>query len=373
MFDAVDRRRAKFAFEPFRERFPWHGADLQTIRNAIVHRVRAVSLPSAERWEIEAGDGTGDVLLGAFNETQDPDRPIVLMIHGLTGCEDSPDIRASAAYWLREGYAVLRLNLRGAGPAAKTCRAFYHSGRSADIAVVLAAIENRFPGRPVLATGYSLGGNILLKWAGEQGERALDGPVRAIATVCAPIDLRATSYQIDRPRNRVYQNWLLKRLKSQAIRDNSDIKSDMREASLAARSVKAFDDAFTALVNGWADAFAYYDACMAVRFMDRIKLPSLLITSDDDPWVPSEAYHIFDWSKNTMLTPLISDHGGHCGFHGVGGSWQLDASSRFFREYGAAYPALAASSRAASTAPYVSTPSAPARLNESSVSIKALS
>ena len=133
-------------------------------------------------------------------------RPLIVLIHGLTGCQDSDYILNSARFWLDREHPVLRLNLRGAGPSRSHCTEQYHAGRSDDLRFVLAALDDAILAHGAIAIGYSLGGNLLLKYLGEEGALA---PFLAAASVSAPIDLAAAAQRFNRPRNWHYQRWLL--------------------------------------------------------------------------------------------------------------------------------------------------------------------
>jgi Predicted hydrolase of the alpha/beta-hydrolase fold len=185
---------AALSFPRFRSRLPWWGRDLQTLRNYIVSIESSLAPYPAERVEFAMTDG--DRLLASLHRpAEDLGRPLVVLIHGLTGSEDSAYIRASALYFLDQGYPVLRLNLRGAGPSKGVCRSRYHAGRSDDLRQVLGQMDGRLAGKGLLLVGYSLGGNLLLKYLGEAGRRAI---VRGAVSISAPIDLDAARRTIMR-------------------------------------------------------------------------------------------------------------------------------------------------------------------------------
>ena len=328
MFDSIERRRSRYGFTPIRERFPWKGGDLQTMRNAIHERMgRAFSLQPDRTLTFETTDDSGDILIGQLHAPA-ATKPLMVLVHGLTGCEGSPDIVLAADYFIRQGHPVLRLNQRGAGPTAKHCKGFYHAGRSEDLRAVLNQLADEFGARGMVVMASSLGGNAALKMAGEYGA---DAPpwLKAVVSICAPIDLFATSYQFLKPRNRLYHQWLLKRMKEQCASPERPISDWAREAARSAKDTYDFDDKFTGPINGWTGADQYYGVNSANRFMDDIRVPTLAITAENDPWVPSEAYHLFDWKRNPHLVPLIAQGGGHCGFHGEDGLWHLEMTRRF--------------------------------------------
>lgn len=303
--------------EPFAPRRPWLTGDLQTIRNFIIVEGlgRGPAPPPSRRIALPLNDGTGDSLLADFAEGSGRGG-LVVLIHGLSGCSASAYMKASAAAFHAKGYATLRLNLRGAGPSAGTSSDCYHSGRTADLANALRALENAEGGvfsRGLYLIGYSLGGNMLLKFL---AEHTGDFPVTGAATVCAPIDLAQASRWFDRRRNRLYQRRLLDWMRRDAVR--LPLSPAERSGILAANSVYQFDEAFTAPRFGFADAADYYRKCSAKSFLDRIEAPSLLVEARDDPWVPSVSYDAVDWAALPVLHRLSAEGGGHVGFHGIG-------------------------------------------------------
>lgn len=307
---------------------------MQTLRDWLVRAAPDLSPWPGQRLELPMRDGSGDRLLamlhrpaagpgaaGGADSGVRADRPLVLLIHGLTGCEDSAYIRAGARHWLGRGHPVLRLNLRGAGPSRPTCLLHYHAGRSDDLRDALAALAalpalaGALSAGGLIAVGYSLGGNMLLKYLGEEGAAA---PFMAAASVSAPIDLAATTRRIQAPRNALYHRYILSRMKAEALAPVSALDGGMREAVRAARSIYAYDDAVVAPLNGFAGADDYYRKCMARRFLADIRVPTLLVHARNDPWIRPAPYLEFDWQANPALTPLLPQGGGHVGFHGRG-------------------------------------------------------
>lgn len=320
MPEGMAHRAAMFQPAAFRARAPWLGGDLQTLRNTIFRRLGAFADLSHwpdERLELPMADGTGDVLLAALNRPDHAgNRPLVMLVHGLTGCEDSGYMRASAHCLLTAGYPVLRLNLRGAGPSGPLCLQEYHAGRSEDLRIALAGLPPVLTANGVVAVGYSLGANMLLKYLGEEGGAAA---VRAAASISAPIDLKAAQQRIMMPRNRVYHRHMLGRMKTECTLGRNGVSEEERRDALAAESVYAFDHVFVARRNGFGTAENYYKINSAEQFLPAIGVPTLVIHARNDPWIPIEAYRRHDWDRNRNLVPLLPPGGGHVGFHGRGG------------------------------------------------------
>ena len=315
----------------FRQRFPWWGGDLQTVAN----RLRGVSTSLAphttERVCFPLPDGTGDTLLASLDRpaTRRAGSPLAILIHGLTGSEDSLYIFSMTRLLLERGGRVLRLNLRGAGPSRAVCGQHYYAGRSQDFRALLSVLPDKLTRDGLVAVGYSLGGAMLLKYLGEEGAAS---PLLAAASVCAPIDLADTCRSMMRPRNRIYHRYILDTMKVEATGEGAVVSAVERAAITASHTVWDYDDTFIAPRYGFASAENYYERCRPTRFMAGIRTPTLVLAALDDPWVPGVLYKDYDWASNPQLTPLLPEHGGHVGFHGTGSRqpWSDLAVARFF-------------------------------------------
>jgi predicted alpha/beta-fold hydrolase len=295
-------------FPDFVPRRPWVTGDLQTLREFFTARPTDLSAHRAERLLLPLGDG--DALSGALHRAAEPGKPLVVLLHGLTGCEDSHYIQRSADYLLRAGWPVLRLNLRGAGPSRAHCRGHYSAGCSEDLRRALAALPADATEDGLVLVGYSLGGNVLLKFLGEGG---LPG-VRAGVAISSPVDLEAAARRILRWRNVVYHRHILARMKVEALARGAEVSARERMAIEGARTLVDFDDGFTGPRNGYAGAADYYARCSAKNFFDAIEVPTLVIHALDDPWIPGDMYLSYDWRRNPRLVPLLPRAGGHVGF-----------------------------------------------------------
>lgn len=323
----MDGRQAqsiKVDFPAFQERGPWFGGDLQTLRNFFARR---------------GGRGPGDIdgdrlLLPLADGGQLPvrltegeaDHPLVVLIHGLTGCETATNMIVAARHLNNLGFPVLRLNLRGSAPAAAITSGHYHAGRTADLRDALSALAPDLLQSGVVLMGFSLGGNMLLKFLSEFGR---DFPIRAAVAVSTPIDLGESAVRLMRPRNGIYQRYLLKRMKEQWA--GSGLEGDPAAALQDAVSILEFDDRIVAPVNGFSGAVDYYARNSAVGFLSDIMVPTLLIHARNDPWIGTDAYDRYDWSANANLGLLMAKGGGHVGFHGTDDRtpWHCLCAGRF--------------------------------------------
>jgi predicted alpha/beta-fold hydrolase len=266
-----------------------------------------------ERLLLPLADGSGDCLAALLHRPPGgPRAPLVVLLHGLSGGEDSPYMQVSADALVETGHPVLRLNLRGAGASRPLCRFQYHAGRTADLRDALAALEPGLTEPGLLLVGFSLGGNMLLKFLAEHADAF---PIRAAAAVSAPIDLAAAAQRILMPRNRVYHWNLLRAMKVEALAPGAELAADERRAIDAARSIVEFDEHFVAPRNGFDGAADYYARNASQRYLPAIRTPTLIVHALDDPWIPADAYRRVAWHELPALTPLLSNGGGHVGFH----------------------------------------------------------
>lgn len=304
---------------------------MQTIANRLRPPRFGLVPHRSERRAFPLPDGTGDALLAMLDQpaAPKPGAPLVILIHGLTGWEDSLYILTMTRLLLDRGMRVLRLNLRGAGPSRATCGGHYYAGRSQDFRALLTVLPEDLTRHGLMAVGYSLGGSMLLKYLGEEG---VGTPLQAAATVCAPIDLRATCLNMLRPRNFVYHRYILKTMKEEATGEGAVLAPAERAAILVSRTVWEYDDVFIAPRHGFGGVEDYYERCRPLIFMDGIRIPTLVLASGDDPWIPHAPYRGYDWPANKALLPLLPERGGHVGFHGTGSRqpWSDTTIARFF-------------------------------------------
>jgi uncharacterized protein len=246
----------------------------------------------------------------------------LILVHGLEGSSQSGYARSLAQAALEAGCAVYRFNMRSCGGTEHLSGpTLYHSGQTSDLlAVIQQIIERQLPGRrqlpgaPVFLAGFSLGGNVVLKLAGELGDAA-SGLIAGVIATSTPIDLAAGVRQLDRPSNFIYARRFVRRLKER-VRSKERLTPGLFDLSGLERlqNIYEFDDRFTAHAFGFGSADNYYATQSANQFLDRIRVPTLVIQAKDDPFIP---FAIFDhpaFSRNPYLHLLATEHGGHLGF-----------------------------------------------------------
>jgi hypothetical protein len=282
---------------------------------AMFWRSTRESVPSVHRI-VELPDGDKLVVVVSTPPEWRPDRRTAVMVHGLCGCYGSPYMIRMADKLYRHGIRAVRVNLRGCGSGAGLARQPYHSGRSDDVRQVIESLACESPESPVTLVGFSLGGNIVLKMVGEDGERP-SGRLDSLISVSAPIDLAACSRLIEQPRNRIYDWYFVRRLRA-GVEELHRFFPDLPPLDLPRRlTLRGFDDLYTAPRSGFRDAADYYARASSGPLVERIVVPTLLLSSRDDPFIAASPFEQLPRRPNIDI--CLTDGGGHLGFLGFTG------------------------------------------------------
>jgi hypothetical protein len=239
-------------------------------------------------------------------------RLTLVLVHGLEGSSDSRYIQGLTMRAWAAGCNVVRMNMRNCNDSDALTPTLYHSGLSGDVGAVVEHYSKRFGLERVGLVGYSMGGNLVLKFAGEVGARP---PICAIATVCPAIDLAAGSDALHERQNRVYEWHFLRRLMRRFRRKAvlfPDIYSTRGIGPV--RSLRQFDDKIVARYCGFRDADDYYYRAASARVVDRIETPTLILLALDDPFIrltPETRARILANPRMKLIETL---HGGHCAY-----------------------------------------------------------
>jgi predicted alpha/beta-fold hydrolase len=234
-----------------------------------------------------------------------------VLLHGLEGSSNGGYIVSFTQSALKRGFGVHRLNMRSCGGTEHLSDTMYHSGLTSDTLQVLRSIQARNLG-PLFLVGFSLGGNVALKLAGELRRTEL---LTGVCAVSAPIDLACAVRALDKPGNVIYARRFLSRLKGRVRRKHPLDPNLYPIKGLAKiRSIRAFDDRYTAPLFGFGTAANYYATQSSARFLEYIEIPTLVVTAQDDPLVPFEMYCRKVFQDNPALTLVAPKHGGHLGF-----------------------------------------------------------
>jgi len=242
--------------------------------------------------------------------------PTLLGLHGLEGSSEAHYMRGVAHKAWRRGWNVVLLNQRNCGNTEHLAPGLYHSGLSADPIAVLRDLVATEGLTRIAVVGYSLGGNLALKLAGELAD-APDLPIVAVAAVSPTIDLSLCVDAIEWRRNALYQWNYLSGLKARMRRKARAFPGRFDLAPLRAiHTIRQFDEAYTAPLHGFGTAANYYTLASARRVINRIRIPALIIAAEDDPFVPISQFQGDDVRANPQVHVSLQRHGGHCGFIG---------------------------------------------------------
>lgn len=242
-------------------------------------------------------------------ETQRPAGEVrghIVMVHGLEGSGSAGYIRSLSAQAIAAGYAAHRFHMRTCGGTEHLCDTLYHAGLTSDL---LAFLRRLAP--PAYLVGFSLGGNVVLKLAGELGGSA-DGAVRGVCAVSTPLDLAACARRIAEPDNRIYEARFVRKMRARLCATGRYTASDF--AGL--RTVMELDDRITAPSFGFGNAANYYRTQSAIAYLDEIRVPTLLIQAKDDTFIPFTIYESAAARSNPRIQLIATEYGGHLGFLG---------------------------------------------------------
>jgi predicted alpha/beta-fold hydrolase len=242
------------------------------------------------------------------------DAPVIAIVHGLEGSSESNYVCGIAEKAFRKGFHAVRLNQRNCGGTEALTPTLYNSGMSADYKAVLEELSIGDGFEQVFFAGYSMGGNLVTKMAGEFGDAAPKA-LRGAAVVCPAMDLGACADALERRDNFFYQRHFVRGLMARYGRKAELFPQRYPRNGIGqVRSVREFDDKITAPHFGYRDAQDYYDAVGAKKVVAQVRVPMLMITAQDDPFVPYELFQRANPAQNPAIDFVTPEHGGHCGF-----------------------------------------------------------
>jgi len=303
---------------PFEPHPLLHNAHAMTIASAFVLR-RFPALPPAEprlfETEAASAEQSATRLRGEVHWQADRLRyPVLVLVHGLEGSSESGYMLGIAEKAFCAGFSVIRMNQRNCGGTENLTPTLYNSGLSGDYVAVLRELIDGDGFSEVFFGGYSMGGNLVMKMAGDFGSETPE-QLKAVGVVCPCLDLAACADAIAEPRNFLYERRFVRSLKARVRRKAELFPHTIRLDGLEkVRTVREFDDRITAPHFGFESADDYYFRAMALRCLSRVSVPALILTSKDDPIVPYESVCAAGVLENPHITLELTDSGGHCGF-----------------------------------------------------------
>lgn len=302
------------------------GGHLQTVYPALFRKVDGVGY---RRERLNTSDG--DFLLLDWHTAPATvgSRPLLILSHGFEGDSHRPYIKGMVKALSRAGVDCLAWNYRSCGGELNHTPRFYHSGATDDLdAVAKHAIRTGY--RKIFLAGFSLGGNLTLKYLGEK--RARPAAIERALCFSVPMDLEACSRHLDRTMNHIYQRRFLESLRVK-VKEKGARHPEAIDASLlgAVRSVYAFDDVFTGPLHGFRSAADYYTQCSAKHYIASIDVRTLIVNAANDPMVPVHSLPLAEAERLSNVDFWLTSRGGHCGFlERRGRYWSEDLAVAFF-------------------------------------------
>lgn len=313
--DDTDKRIVRSAFRPARwlrnrhaqtiyPSFPWAWRERPALRREVL------KLPDGDEtavdWVIET-EGTPK------------SAPLLIILHGLESSAESAYARMLMQAAASRQWRCCVLHFRDCGDYRNVLPRRYHAGETNDVRYFVAKLEREGQFGPMVAAGYSLGGNVLLKYLGESGAGC---PLKGAAAVCVPLNLHACADALNKGISKGYQRYLLKRMKRSVRRKFNPYTAAFDwQRAMQARTFAEFDDAVTAPLHGFASKDDYYDKCSSVHFLTRIERPTLIVNALDDPFMTPEVIPVAG-QLSEHVTLEVSEHGGHVGFIEGGPPWR---------------------------------------------------
>jgi predicted alpha/beta-fold hydrolase len=302
----------EFRIPPFEPHPLLTNSHAMTIVSALVPR--RFDIPSAETRLFQVDPESRLLAHCHWQPGKRKDAPVIVIVHGLEGSSDGNYVRGIAEKAFHRGFHVVRMNQRNCGGTEALTPTLYNSGMSADYRAVFEELSTVDGFEQIFFAGYSMGGNLVTKMAGEFGA-AVPKALRGVCAVCPALDLAACADALERVDNYVYQRRFVKGLMSRYARKHKMLPERYPIVGLGpVRTVRQFDEVITAPQFGYRDAQDYYDNVGAKRVAAQIRVPMLIITAQNDPFVPYASFLAAKINDNPAIQFVAPQHGGHCGF-----------------------------------------------------------
>src|SRR5881392_600902 len=306
------KRGRRFVARPFEPHPLFRNAHLATVAAAYWPRDFASLRPAVNRlFEVEPGTR---LLAKCHWQEATRHRATLVLVHGLEGSSESPYMLGIAERAFRAGFNVLRMNQRNCGGTEHLTPTLCHSGLSEDYRAVLSELIASDRLREIFFSGYSTGGNLVLKMAGELAGQA-PRELRGICAVCPCLDLASCADGSGQPRNLVYESYFLRSMRNTMQRKAGLFPERYRtDRFFGLRTLREWDDAITAPEWGYRDASDYYRRGSALPVTGQIHVPTLILAAQDDPLVPIASFRNSGIEENPFIALVAPKYGGHCAF-----------------------------------------------------------
>jgi uncharacterized protein len=327
-----------FRAKPFRPHPRFSGGHAQTIFAALGQKLGlplpdAPGRPESRLVEVEPG---ARVRLECRWQDEPREAPTVVLIHGLEGSSDSHYIRGTAAKAAAGGFNAVGFNMRNCGGTEHLTPTLYHSGLTSDIHRVVAELADGDGLREIYVAGFSMSGNMVLKLAGEYGAQA-PAALKGVAAVSPSIELGGCAARIERRENWLYRQSFMRSLRRR-VKKKRELFPELYDTRglWRVRTVRQFDERFTAPAGGYTDASDYYERASSLPVISRVRVPTLILHAEDDPIIPPDPFRDPSILENPDVLLVLTRRGGHVGFVSdfAGGEdrrWAENRVVEFFR------------------------------------------
>ncbi len=310
----------------YNPRNPFRNGHISTIYSALFRKVR---VPGQERERLDLPDG--DFLDLDWSRSEAPSKKVLILLHGLEGSAQRPYMLGSARLFQDRGYDVCAVNLRGCSGEPNRLFRSYHSGATEDLDAVVHHVLKKDTYDLVYLKGFSLGGNLILKYLGEAHGRS--ERIAGAAVVSVPCDLHDSLKQLNSSKNWLYARRFLSSLRQKALEKHRRFPEHLSEADvLRIRTLQDFDDLYTSRAHGFANAIDYYQKCSSRQFLEGIEVPTLLLNALNDSFLGPDCYPWDTCREHPFLHFETPDFGGHVGFVDRGPYYYSESRSLEFLE-----------------------------------------
>jgi hypothetical protein len=330
----VGNSQTDFQVPSFVPRWPFRGGHLQTLAGFFLHR--PVLLPPSEERFVEVAAGIR-ILCHCHFQMKREQALTIIIVHGLEGSSESGYVMGITQKALAAGMNVVRVNQRNCGGTDNLAPTLYNSSLSGDVAAVAHDVLTRDGVKAFALVGFSMGGNLVLKTAGEWG---IDAPreLRAVAVVCPAMDLAVSADALHEPANRVYEEYFMLKLRAR-FRAKAKLFPEHFDVSRLhdVKTLREFDDRVTAYYCGFTGAVDYYARASAANTVERIAVPGLILHAASDPFVKLTPETRAKIARNPRLIFHESADGGHCAFlapaNGYDGRWAEQQVVEYLKQF----------------------------------------
>ena len=291
----------------YRPTFPFRNKHLNTVYRTFFNKL---TIPfDRKRLELSDGDFI-DLDFTTVNSNK-----VVIALHGLEGSSQSTYMLSLANILNQHFYDIIAVNLRGCSGYPNRLFSSYHSGKTEDLEAIIQYVENNYSYKEIYLVGYSLGGNLTLKYMGEKGN-SISSKVKCAVGVAVPCDLKASSAKINSIANWPYLKMFLKSLRKKSFQKLEQFPDSFltKEMILSIKNFEDFDNVYTGPAHGFKNAQDYYKIASCKQYIPSIKIPTLLITALDDPFFSKECYPFKEAETNDSFFMEATKYGGHVGF-----------------------------------------------------------